>query len=252
LSKSNQQTVIITGVAGGIGWATAKRFSSQNWRVYGLDRREPKTEVPFSAFYEIDLARPKNVQQTLTELEQEIDALDALINNAAIQPTGQLVELNDAEMDRAMNVNFKAPWRLIKSATPLLERSEGGSIINITSVHAQATSPEMGPYAASKAALESLTRTAAIELADKNIRVNAVAPGAVDTSMLREGLERDQFVEGKGKDFESFEKTQPFDRSASPEEIAEVIYFLAGKGSSFMSGSTVTVDSGVLARLSSE
>ena len=180
--------------------------------------------------------------------------LDVLVNNAAFQVTKPLVETTVEEWDMVMASNLRSVFLGAKLAYPLLKAEGGGAIVNVSSVHAVATSANIAAYAASKGGLLALTRAMAIEFAPDNIRVNAVLPGAVDTPMLRAGFHR-------GRDNEASEESQLAalaaktvnGRVALPNEIASVIYFLSDNAqSSFITGQGLLADGGATCRLSTE
>jgi glucose 1-dehydrogenase len=248
------KVVCITGVAGGIGMATAEVFALAGWYVVGVDCIKPST-IPacIRRYIRADIGDMAEVIRVFDEITRQEHRLDVLINNAAIQFVKRLVDTELDEWDRTMAVNVRSAYLFIKFAFPLLKK-QGGSVINVSSVHAIATSENMAAYAASKGALTALTRAAAIELAPDRIRVNAILPGAIDTEMLRSGLMRDH-VEGNSIDnrLEFLSKKHVLGRVGQPEEIAELILFLAeGKGSAFMTGQAVVIDGGATARLSTE
>lgn len=248
-----KRVVLITGVAGGIGYATAKHFSSEGWHVIGVDRKYDEGLVGIDDYIQADCADPKAISTTIEKLTQTTGRLDALINNAAIQICKPIIEMSVAEWDQTMTVNIRSVFVFSQAAYPLLKESQG-SIVNVSSVHAFATSANIAAYAASKGAMVAFTRALAIELAPAQIRVNAILPGAVDTPMLQAGLERghlsgtniDELMNKLG------EKTV-MGRIGKPQEIAQTILFLAdNQKSSFMTGQTLVVDGGATARLSTE
>jgi glucose 1-dehydrogenase len=235
--------VVVTGVAGGIGAAAARAFSQAGWAVAGLDRADsgPPEVDPYAS---IDLAGPE-VEREMQAFLDALPRIDALVNNAALQIVKPLRETTTAEWDQVMAVNLRAAFLAIRLAHAQLSRSRG-SVINVASVHAVATSAGMAAYVASKGGLLALTRAAALELAPDGIRVNALLPGAVDTPMMRAGAAR--FEDG----VDHIGSRTPLGRVAQPEEIARSLLFLAGPDASYMTGATLTVDGGVLAALSSE
>jgi len=249
-----KKIVCITGVAGGIGSATADIFAQAGWRVVGVDCvAKPSLAHGVEHYICADIGDPQAIKAIFDEIYQSVGRLDALVNNAAVQLVKSIVDTEPREWDILMGVNVRGPYLTIKYGFPLLRR-HGGSIVNVSSVHAIATSNQMGAYAASKAALVSLTRSAAIELASYNIRVNAVLPGAIDTDMLRAGLVRNH---AKQKSLESrlasLSKKHAVGRVGRREEVGEVILFLADeRGSSFITGQSLVVDGGAIARLSTE
>jgi NAD(P)-dependent dehydrogenase (short-subunit alcohol dehydrogenase family) len=180
--------------------------------------------------------------------------LGALVNNAAVQVTKPLIEMTVEEWDMVIANNLRPAFLLSKLAYPLFKAAGGGAIVNVSSVHAVQTSANIAAYAASKGGLLALTRATAIEFANDNIRVNAILPGAVDTPMLRAGLNRGHV---SGDDIyarlDNLARKTVNGRIGQPEEIAQAIYFLADNTqSSFMTGQAMIVDGGATARLSTE
>ena len=177
-------------------------------------------------------------------------SLDAFVHNAAIQPCSRIVDTSVDEWNSTLAVNLGAAFLGTRFLVPLM-KSGRGSIVNVTSVHAMATSAGMSAYVASKGGLLAFTRAAALELADQNIRVNAVSPGAVETSMLEQGLERG--ADGAESAREHLISRTPMKRLASPDEIAKSIVFLVDCDQSpFVTGQSLVVDGGALAQLSTE
>lgn len=241
---------VVTGAAGGVGRAAVDAFHREGWYVVGIDRAAD-VDLPNADLYlKADVSEPTEVDATFKELAR-FGKIGALINNAAIQVIGKIVETTPEEWDAVMTANVRSAYLAIRAAYPLM-RDRGGAVVNVSSVHAVATSPGMAAYAASKGALVALTRAAALELAPDGIRVNAVLPGAVDTAMLRAGLERP----GGGTPQErivALALRTPLGRIGRPEEIAEAVLYLADpQRSSFITGQTLIVDGGATARLGTE
>lgn len=248
-----ESVVLITGVAGGIGKATAQVFHDAGWTVWGVDVKGGEAPSGVDHYVQADVSEIKGVEHVISTLDERVGQLDALVNNAAIQITKPLVETEPEEWDHLMNVNLRAAYLLVRQSYPLLNEG-GASIVNVSSVHAVATSAEIAAYATSKGALQALSRALSIELASDDIRVNAVLPGAVDTHMLRAGLERDHAGDGDMDErLQAFGEKHVIGRIGQPEEIAETILFLAdGARSSFVTGQSLIVDGGATARLSTE
>jgi NAD(P)-dependent dehydrogenase (short-subunit alcohol dehydrogenase family) len=248
------KVVCITGVAGGIGEATAEVFTKSGWHVVGVDCIKPST-IPacIHRYIHADIGDLAEIKRVFNEISQQERRLDVLINNAAVQITKRLVDTEPDEWDRLMAVNVRSVYLSIKHAFPLLRR-QSGSIVNVSSVHAIATSENIAAYATSKGALVALTRAAALELASYGIRVNAILPGAVDTEMLRSGLTRDHAGRGTMEQKLKFlARKHAVGRLGMPEEIAEMILFLAdNQKSAFMTGQSIIADGGATARLSTE
>jgi glucose 1-dehydrogenase len=244
---------LITGVAGGIGRATACLFGEKGWHVVGVDQKPVGTIEGVSHFVTADLSEPEAPEQILGELTDGEKRLDALINNAGLQVCKSLSEMTLLEWDRVMAVNVRSVFLLAKCFYPLL-KARGTAIINVSSVHAVATSMNIAAYAASKGALTALTRAMALEFSGDGIRVNAVLPGAIDTPMLRAGLNRGASPSLDEKaHLDHLASRHPLGRVGRPEDIARAVLFLADKDqSSFMTGQALVVDGGATARLSTE
>ncbi|MCJ7696484.1 MAG: SDR family oxidoreductase, partial [Anaerolineaceae bacterium] len=186
-----QKTVLITGAAGGVGRATAKLFHEKGWRVIGVDRAEFGEEFfKNGLFIQADIADPVLLEAIYTRVSSFTDTLDAVVNNAAVQVVKPLLETSVEEWDAVMASNLRSVFLGAKLAHPLLKKHGSGAIVNVSSVHAVATSLNVSSYAASKGGLLALTRSMAIEFAQDDIRVNAILPGAVDTPMLSTHLDK--------------------------------------------------------------
>ena len=240
------RVAIVTGGASGIGLATAKRLSTDGAHVVIADVAADRAD---SAAAEVrtagagetlgsrcDVGREDDVAATVAATLERFGRLDIVINNAGLMIFRPLVELTREDWDRTLAVDLFGVFYFIREA--LRHMSEGGAIINVSSVHAVQTSPLVAPYAAAKAAVLSLTRSAEIEGSARRIRVNAVLPGAVDTGMLwsnpniKSGVEKiDQADVGR------------------PEDVAAAIAYLASDDAVFITGSALNVDGGRLARL---
>lgn len=249
------KTILITGAAGGIGRASVALFAEKGWRVIGVDRNEFGEDFPKNGlFIQSDIARPEDMESIFEKAKAFTDSLDALVNNAALQVAKPLVETTVDEWDAVMAANLRSVFLGVKLAHPLLKAGNGGTIVNVSSVHAVQTSANIAAYAASKGGLLALTRAMAIEFAPENIRVNAVLPGAVDTPMLRAGLGRGHVGGDDVQErLDNLARKTVNGRVGTPAEIAHAIYFLAdNEQSSFMTGQAMIVDGGATARLSTE
>ena len=248
-----KRIALVTGVAGGIGRATAHLFGEKGWHVVGIDQKPVGKIEGVSHFVTADLSHPEASEQILRELTDGERRLDALINNAGLQVCKPLTEMTLQEWDRVMAVNVRSVFLLAKYFYPLL-KDRGTAIVNVSSVHAVATSVNIAAYAASKGALTALTRAMALEFSGGDIRVNAVLPGAVDTPMLRAGLNRGTSPSFDQKaHLDHLASRHPLGRVGRPEDIARAILFLADNDqSSFMTGQALVVDGGATARLSTE
>ena len=255
MAENKVRTVLITGAAGGIGKATVAHFAAQGWRVVGVDRKEVYTGFPTDGFFiQADLAQPQEVERVYREAAEFTPKLDSLVNNAAFQVTKPISQTSVEEWDQVIAVNLRAAFLGARYGFELLAAEGGGAIVNVASVHAVATSPNIAAYAASKGGLVALTRAISIEFAPANIRVNAILPGAVDTPMLAAGFNRGHLVQGSVEQQKAeLARKTIIGRIGQPHEIASVIYFLADSAQSgYMTGQSVVVDGGASARLSTE
>jgi glucose 1-dehydrogenase len=253
--SETQKTVLITGAAGGIGRATVALFAEKGWCVIGVDRAQFGAGFPADGlFIQSEVSHPESMQAIFGQVQAFSRILNALVSNAAVQVAKPLVETSVEEWDMVIANNLRPAFLLAKQAYPLFKEAGGGAIVNVSSVHAVQTSTNIAAYAASKGGLLALTRATAIEFAKDNIRVNAILPGAVDTPMLRAGLNRGHIT---GEDIysrlDNLARRTVNGRVGQPSEIAHAIYFLADDTqSSFMTGQAMIVDGGATARLSTE
>lgn len=229
---------VVTGAAQGIGLATRQVLEGDGWEVIPLDR-EP---IDDPRALHVDLADADAIMDALSELPR----VDGLVNNAALQLNKPLLETSVEEWDAIAAVNVRAAFLCMKALHRQLSEAKG-AVVNISSVHAHATSPSIAAYATSKGAISALTRAAALELAPLGIRLNAVLPGAIDTSALTSGFSRQPDAERN-----LIERT-PLKRIGAPHEIGHMVSFLLdGERSGFATGQEFIVDGGALARLSTE
>lgn len=230
--------VVITGAAGGIGSATYDVLHDNGWEVIPLDR-EP---MDSPRALQVDITNAAAVTEALSAIPR----VDALVNNAALQLNKSLLDTSMEEWDALTSVNVRGAFVCIKALYRQLTDARG-SVVNVGSVHARATSQSVAAYAASKGALCALTRAAAIEMAPLGVRVNAVLPGAINTSALTASFSRRADAERA-----LIERT-PLGRVGDPRDVAQMIAFLIDRDrSDFITGQELVVDGGALARLSTE
>jgi meso-butanediol dehydrogenase/(S,S)-butanediol dehydrogenase/diacetyl reductase len=247
------KSVLVTGVAGDIGAAIAEAFLQRGARVYatdidtdGLERRiqglAGQGEVTGSV---CDLADPVKVAQLADAAIARFGHVDVLVNNAAIQATGDLEACTPELFDLAYAVNVRAPYLLARALAPGMRAAGGGAIVNISSVHATAPGPGRLAYATTKTALLGMTRALAVDLGPDNIRVNAVSPGATLTTQLQSAWDK---LSAEGVDVMAHAvKQHPLGRIAQVSDIAGAVLYLAE--STFMHGAELRVDGGLLSSL---
>ncbi len=240
------RVAVVTGAASGIGLEAAKRLGSEGARVViadlSLEKGEAAVEqvraagAPDAWASVCDVADETQVEATIAGTMQRFGRLDIVVNNAGLMIFRSIEELTGADWLRILNVDLLGAFYFIKQA--FLHMGAGGAIVNVSSIHAEETEPLVAPYAAAKAALLSLTRSAALEAKVKGIRVNAILPGAVDTPML---WDNPNVRSGE-------EKVDPAE-VGKPEDIAAVIAYLASGDARFVQGAMIRVDGGRLNRL---
>ena len=253
-SVLTQKVTVITGAASGIGRATAILFAQQGARVVLADTNEEQLEFVVreiraaggeAAFLRCDVSVEDEVRALFAFTRDTYGGLDALFNNAGIeQPVTPSTDVTEALFDRVLGVNLKGTFFGCKHALPLLQERGGGAIVNNSSVSAFANVGGNVSYAASKGAVMSLTRVLAIEYAKENIRVNAICPGVIDTSMNRRNLELAGAPEAvKAK----WMASTPLGRMGTAEEVAKTVLYLASEQSSFTTGVGLLIDGGRVA-----
>lgn len=243
MTRYKNKTVIITGGAGGIGLAIAQRFADEGANIVLADISRDQLEKAAESiststiFLSVcDVSKEDQVMQTVTDAVTRFNTLDVVVNNAGLMIFKKL-EMHTAEdWNKILNVDLMGAFFFTKHA--FLNMKPGGCIINVSSIHALETTPMVATYAAAKAALLSLTRSAAIEGKAKGIRVNAILPGAIDTPMLWENPNIKAGLEQVSKD-----------SIGKPEDIAGVAAFLASDDAAFVQGAMLEVDGGRLNRL---
>jgi NAD(P)-dependent dehydrogenase (short-subunit alcohol dehydrogenase family) len=238
------KVALVTGAARGIGLATAKRFLAEGWLVALLDidgdalaRTAASLAAPdVTLAIRADVAMPDEVGAGFAALAARFGRLDALVNNAGAAVFKPVLETSHAEWSRVLAVNLTGPFLCTQAAARLMAQNGGGSVVNITSISGLRASTLRVAYGTSKAGLAHLTKQLAAELASLNIRVNAVAPGPVDTAMAKAvhspAIRKD------------YHDAIPLNRYGLEEEIADAVFFLSSERASYITGQTLAVDGG--------
>ncbi|MEM2425102.1 MAG: SDR family NAD(P)-dependent oxidoreductase [Candidatus Bathyarchaeia archaeon] len=253
MSKLNGKVAIITGAASGIGRMVALLFAKEGARVVvaDIDTKGGDETVNMikkaggeATFIYVDVTKSESVRKMVNKTIEIYKALHILVNCAGIEgsPLAKVHEYPEDLFDKVINVNLKGVFLAMKYAIPEIIRSGGGSIVNVSSILGQKGMEDCA-YSASKAGVILLTRVAAFEYAKYNIRVNAVAPGAIETPMGDRILKEKNKLEKMG--VKSVRLEIPMGRRGKPEEVARTILFLASEESSYITGTVVNVDGGM-------
>jgi NAD(P)-dependent dehydrogenase (short-subunit alcohol dehydrogenase family) len=243
MARFKDKVCIVTGATSGIGRATAVRLGREGAKVVCLSRdtkegRETVAEIKAGGgeafFLKTDVGRDADLVRAVDRALARYERIDVLINDAAMMTYTPLLETKPAQWDRVLNVNLRALFRLCQLCLPHMK---GGAIVAISSVHAFQTTPNVVPYAASKGATEAFVRGLSLEIPYTQARINALAPGAVETPMLRANPNVQNGTE------------KITGQIGTPDELAAAICFLASDEANFINGTTLVVDGGRLAQL---
>lgn len=243
MSTLNGKIAVVTGGNSGIGYSTAKKFKAEGATVVIIGRSKERVKVAATELgikgIVADVTNLSAIDNAVNEVKTEFGNIDVLFVNAGVfspVPVGQMTE---DTFDNLMNINFKGAVFTIEKFLPIV--NDGGSIINLSSINAYTGMPNTAVYGASKAALNAYNRTAATELAPRKIRVNAVNPGPIATPIFsKTGISEEQL---KGMS-EAMQNRIPLKRYGKPEEIAELVAFLASDKASFITGGEYNIDGG--------
>ncbi|RKQ89436.1 NAD(P)-dependent dehydrogenase (short-subunit alcohol dehydrogenase family) [Mycolicibacterium mucogenicum 261Sha1.1M5] len=249
---STAPVALVTGGTSGIGVVIAQQLVEAGHRVVVSGRSEQRGSAVAAElgdrarFVRTDLTATGAAADLISRATETFGRLDLLVNNAAIDHTGELLEVGEAEIRATFETNtFSAMNLLIAAARTMREQGDGGSIINITSRLASIGVPTMGIYSASKGAMLAFTKAAAIDLAPYNIRVNAVAPGMTRTPLYQEWLDGLPDPEAEAR---RVAEAIPLGRIAEPADVAAVVRFLASPEASYLTGASIPVEGGYLAK----
>lgn len=217
------RTALVTGASRGIGSAIAQRLMADGYNVLVPTRQE------------MDLESNTSIASYLSQIK---DRIDILVNDAGINRIAALRDIQDRDVDDTLQINLIAPLRIIREVSPHMQKNRFGRILNISSLWSIVSRVGRTSYAMSKAALNGMTRSLALELAPYNILVNAVAPGYVLTDLTRQN--------NSAVELDAIRKTIPLQRLAEPQEIANVVAFLCSEQNTYLTGQTIVVDGGFI------
>jgi len=241
---SAAKIALVTGAARGIGLAAARRFLADGWHVAMLDidgdnlaRAHAALGKPAATLaITCDVSDPAQVERAFAEFGARFSRLDALVNNAGIAVFGPIMQTSFADWSRVLAVNLNGPFLMTQAAVPLLRDNGGGAVVNVTSISGLRASTLRVAYGTSKAGLAHLTKQQAVELAALGIRVNAVAPGPVDTAMAKAVHTPEIRAD--------YHDHMPLNRYGLEDELVEAIYFLCSERASYITGQVLAVDGG--------
>ena len=232
---------LVTGAAGGIGLAIVARLRAQGAKVAVADRATDQIEA--DAHVPGDLLDATYADALPAAAIEALGGLDIVINNAGVITRGPVTDTSDADWTLSMGVNVEAPFRICRAAIPLMAKTGGGAIVNTASCWGgKAPGPNHALYCMTKAAIASLTQCMGMDHAHQGIRINAVCPNEVNTPMLRSGFEKRGFDPDTA--VAELGQTVPLGRIAEPEDIADVVMFLASDAARYMCGALVEVNGG--------
>jgi NAD(P)-dependent dehydrogenase (short-subunit alcohol dehydrogenase family) len=251
-TRFKDKVVLITGATSGIGRATAQAFAGEGAQVMFCGRREQlgqevaaaiKKSGGVARYLRADVREPDQIEAFVQACLQEFGRIDIAFNNAGVE--GKLAEMHTLSLqdwETVMNTNLRGVWLSMKAEITQMRKQGGGAIVNTSSVQGLAANPGFTPYTASKHGILGLTKTAALENAQHNIRVNAIAPGPIDTAMT------DRTLVGAPITKAQLANRVPVKRIGRPEEIAQVVMWLASNEAPFVTGAFLNVDGGVIAQ----
>jgi NAD(P)-dependent dehydrogenase (short-subunit alcohol dehydrogenase family) len=244
------KTALITGASRGIGKAIALTMAAHGARCILASRKREGLQAVVDKIRAgsgqaealvCNTGSVGQIHQLFVQIQEKFDRLDILVNNAATNPYfGEMLSADERAWNKTNDVNLKGPFFMIQAAVPLMEKTGGGSIVNVASINGIRPAPMQGIYSITKAGLISMTKAYAKELAAKNIRVNALLPGLTETK-FSEALIKTDWI------YERALQSIPLNRHAQPEEMAGAVLYLVSDAASFTTGTTIVCDGGALA-----
>lgn len=244
------KVALVTGAASGIGKASALYFAEHGAKVLVSDHNPEGEQVAReivqngaqAIFQKCDVSNAEQVKEMIQTCVENFGRIDIAYNNAGVEGhSGKIHELSEEEWDQVIDVNLKGVWLCMKYEIPEMLKTGGGNIVNCSSVAGKIGMSGIAPYVASKHGVIALTKTAALEYAQSNIRVNAVCPGVIQTPMV------DRYIHGDKEAASELMASEPIGRFGKPEEVAQTVGWLCSRESSFITGDAVNIDGGWLA-----
>jgi NAD(P)-dependent dehydrogenase (short-subunit alcohol dehydrogenase family) len=258
MAEFSGKVAIVAGGALGIGRAASLKLAREGASVVICSDREEQVEATVAGLRDdglevrglrADVASSADMKRLMDFAAETYGGVDVLVNSAGVQRYGTVVETEEEVWDEVLDVNLKGIYLASRHAIPEMKKRGGGAIVNLSSVQAFASQKGVAAYTASKGGINALTRAMALDHAEENIRVNVVCPASVDTPMLRWSADLFKGEKSVEETLKEWGKMHPLGRVARPEEVAEVIAFLASPRASFVTGGDYKVDGGMLAAL---
>ena len=244
------KVMIVSGAASGLGLAAAVKFAKNGYNIVLIDINEEKGKaaeqkikgMDVDAVYcNCDISNKEQVRQAAKITSEKFGRADVLINNAGLEVRGSILQCTEDDWDRLYDINLKGIYFMSNAFIPMMITQGAGAVVNTGSILGYRTVGERAAYSSSKGAIDTLTRSMAFDLAQNNIRVNCVVPGAIDTPLIRGSINDSPDPAGT----EAFLGSKSvFNRMGTPEEVANVMYFLASDEASFVTGAAYFVDGG--------
>ncbi len=255
MKEGKIRTVFITGGAAGIGAAAVRKFASEGWNVVFMDLDQPRglaleREVHGSVFVKGDTRRRSDIEAAISTVRSRFGGLDSVFANAGIHRKNTLLDISDEELDLVIQTNLYGTVNTLRAAVPEIIAGGGGSVVLMASDQSFIGKTASFAYGLTKGAIGQMTKSLALDLADKGVQVNAVCPGTVRTPLVENLFER--LSARTGKPVEEYFAEEgalfPVGRVGYPEEVAELVYFLASGKAPFITGSLMPIDGGLTAQ----
>ena len=240
-----KKTCVVTGGSSGIGLSIVKLFLDNNYQVFNLDLNHSE----YGTFCLCDITNHQQVTQIITNIAK-LQPIDVLVSNAGIHFSANIENTSEQALEKVFNINVKGAYSAVKAVLPSMKTQKSGSIVIMSSDQALVAKHNSFAYNLSKSALASLAKTTALDYADFNIRANAVGPGTIETPIYHQAI--DSYCEISGADKKQIHQDeaalQPLNRLGQPDEVAELVLFLASDKAKFITGSLQVIDGGYTAQ----